>query len=368
LGTRWRRIWPDGTRANCASGRTALPERSGWPQWLETHDADDETSWKIRGLQRIEALGGEVLPIAADVCDRASMCEAIRQVHQRFGAIHGVIHAAGIVEPGLLQLKTQAEAERVLAPKVDGTLILESLAQDAPLDFLVLCSSINAIGGVAGSIDYTAANCFLDAFAASRFGGGKANVVSINWDAWRDVGMAFKRRPGSDAPVRKDREYDSMAIAPAEGAEAFERVLASGVPQAAVIPRDLHRLLEEIETRDPMDARGAAQDGAERMANQSLHPRPDLGTPFAASGDRVQSVMTEIWSGVLGIRDVGIDDNFFELGGHSLLAIALLGRARDKLGVTLGDCAQSLIRPQSGCCPSRWKRYVGRISNSGAGG
>jgi hypothetical protein len=265
------------------------------------------------------------------------MQQAIRQVRDHFGSINGVIHAAGIVEPGLLQLKTLAAADRVLAPKVDGTLILDSLLKDEPLDFLVLCSSINAICGVAGSIDYTAGNCFLDAFAASRFHGSQAKVVSINWDAWREVGMAFKRRPGSDQPEWKDREYEEIAITPGEGVAAFERILASGLPQVAVIPRDLDRLLEESETSLASLAGPAASTPAAEKQNrdQALHSRPDLASVYVAPETEFERLMAEIWSESLGIREVGIDDNFFELGGHSLLAIAVLSQARTTFGVAL---------------------------------
>jgi acyl transferase domain-containing protein/acyl carrier protein len=316
--------------------RKPLPDRSEWTHWLETHDADDDTCWKIRELKTIEALGGKVLPLAADVCDAVSMGEAIAEMRGHFGAINGVIHAAGIVEPGLLQLKTQATVDRVLAPKVDGTMVLDSLLQGESLDFLMLCSSINAIGGVAGSIDYTAANCFLDAFAASRFKGGRATVVSVNWDAWREVGMAFNRGRGVDLPARKQREYDEAAISPAEGAKAFRQVLASGLPQVAVTPRDLHRLLEELESEPAaLAAENSMPERETENGKQALHPRPGLATAYVAPETEVQSVLAEIWGESLGIRDVGIDDNFFELGGHSLLAIAILSSARQSLGVTL---------------------------------
>src|SRR6185437_6090859 len=90
----------------------------------------------------------------------------------------------------LIQLKTPEATDQVLAAKVQGTLILDSLLNKAPLDFFVLCSSIDAIAPVAGAVDYCAANAFLDTFANSKWNGGRAVISSINWDAWQGDGMA----------------------------------------------------------------------------------------------------------------------------------------------------------------------------------
>jgi len=318
-------------------GRTPLPDRSLWSQWIETHDVDDETCRKIRELQRIESLGGDVLSIAVNGCDYDSMREAIRQIHEQFGPINGAIHAAGIVEPGLVQFKSEASADRVLDPKVEGTLILESLLEKEPLDFLMLCSSVNAICGFAGSVDYTAGNCFLDAFASSRFRGGRSEVVSINWDAWREVGMAFKRRPGFDSTQGGKREYDESGISPAEGVEAFRRALASGLPQVAVITRDLNFLLEELDggAVSPTSAVDVLPNPGAQNAEQPVHYRPNLATAYAAPETDTQRFLTEIWTESLGITDIGLDDNFFELGGHSLLAVGVLSRIRTNFGVTI---------------------------------
>jgi hypothetical protein len=119
--------------------------------------------------------------------------------------------------------------------------------------------------------------------------------------------------------------------------EAFERILASGLPQVAVISRDLDRLLEESETSltalaAPADSTSATQ---KKNREQALHSRPDLASVYVAPETEFQRLMAEIWSESLGIRELGIDDNFFELGGHSLLAIAVLSHARSTFGVAL---------------------------------
>jgi amino acid adenylation domain-containing protein len=171
-------------------GRTALPERETWQEWLATNDESDAISRKIRSVQHLEALGVEVLVVHADVTNLEQMRTAIEEALERFGAIHGVIHAAGVAGGGMVQLKTPAIAERVLAPKLQGTIVLHSLLHTIKPTLLVLCSSINAVIGGFGQSDYCAANAFLDAFAATHTSRRGTLITSINWDRWLETGMA----------------------------------------------------------------------------------------------------------------------------------------------------------------------------------
>jgi phthiocerol/phenolphthiocerol synthesis type-I polyketide synthase E len=171
-------------------GRSPLPERERWPLWLASRDERDPIRRKLRAILDLEALGAEVLVVAADVGDPAAVRAAVEAARSRFGEIHGVIHAAGVPGGGLLQLRGRDQAERVLAPKLWGARALESAFADRPLDFLVLCSSTIAVTGGIGQVDYCAANNFLDAFAASytrRYG---TPALAVDWDRWREVGMA----------------------------------------------------------------------------------------------------------------------------------------------------------------------------------
>ena len=171
-------------------GLSPLPPREDWPDWLAQHDAHNRVSEKIRKVQELEALGAEVLVLAVDVADAGQVEQAVQQVLARFGAVHGVIHAAGLAGGGVIQLKSPDTAARVLAPKVRGTLALDAALAGLPLDFFVLCSSTIAVAGGLGQVDYCAANSFLDAFAHNRALRGDTSTVSINWGAWQEVGMA----------------------------------------------------------------------------------------------------------------------------------------------------------------------------------
>lgn len=170
-------------------GRTPVPSASEWDAALERLDAGDETSRKIRTLQELQRLGAEVLPLQADITNKEEMEAVRRAALERFGAVHGVIHAAGVLSDGPLQTKTDETAHRVLDAKVRGALVLDRVFGDSGLDFFLLFSSISAISPPAGQVDYAAANAFLDAFAQARNEQSKTWYLSVNWSRWLGVGM-----------------------------------------------------------------------------------------------------------------------------------------------------------------------------------
>ncbi|HKG21841.1 MAG TPA: SDR family NAD(P)-dependent oxidoreductase, partial [Blastocatellia bacterium] len=189
--------------------RSGLPPRDRRADWLELNGDENETARRIHKLDEIESLGAETLIIEADVSDRRQMEAALKQATERFGRINGVIHAAGIAGGGVFQLNKPAAAESVLAPKVQGAMILDSiLARERP-DFILHFSSLNSITGGVGQVDYCAANAFMDAFAQRSEPGRSGFEVSINWDSWSEVGMLARwrrRLAGTGLPESLDRE------------------------------------------------------------------------------------------------------------------------------------------------------------------
>ncbi|MGE5341854.1 MAG: SDR family NAD(P)-dependent oxidoreductase [Candidatus Omnitrophota bacterium] len=173
-------------------GRSAFPQRDEWDHWLFSHYDEDSTSLKIRRIRELEAKGAQVRVMTADVSDPEQMTRVIAAVKEEFGRIHGVIHSAGIPDGGFIQRRTTELTRQVLAPKVSGTILLDRLLADEPLDFFVLCSSENAILAPPGQVAYCAANAFLDAFAHSRANDSRRLTVSINWGTWQETGMAVE--------------------------------------------------------------------------------------------------------------------------------------------------------------------------------
>jgi acyl transferase domain-containing protein/thioesterase domain-containing protein/acyl carrier protein len=171
-------------------GRSGLPPRELWSKILAEAETDDSVAEQIRQVAAIEQLGAEVLVLGADVCNVAQMRFVVQQGQARFGPIDGVFHTAGVIDAGLVQLKDAHAAAAVLAPKVRGTLVLEEVLADQRPGFIMLFSSISASAGLAGQIDYAAANAFLDAYAQAHSARDFPCVVAVDWSQWQEVGMA----------------------------------------------------------------------------------------------------------------------------------------------------------------------------------
>lgn len=184
-------------------GRSALPPADQWDGWLRSHADDDAVSRKIAKVRELESLGAEVFVAEADVTDLDGMRSVVAAAKKRFGALHGVVHAAGTIRDGLLPFKTQSDAEEVFAPKIHGTLVLDELLADEKLDFFVLFSSSSTAIAPVGQVDYVAANAFLNNYAQSRRTKDRF-VVALNWGIWNEVGMTAK--PAGDAAALRLRE------------------------------------------------------------------------------------------------------------------------------------------------------------------
>ncbi|OKK15619.1 hypothetical protein AMK16_27315 [Streptomyces sp. CB00455] len=137
----------------------------------------------------LTALGAEVQVVGADVSRAQDVRRVVDLTLSRFGALDGVVHAAGVLRDGLIAGKSAADVRAVMAPKVTGTRLLYEATRGLGLDFLVLCSSTAAAWGNQGQADYACANAFLDGFAE-----GKPGVVSIGWPGWSDGGMRLDDR------------------------------------------------------------------------------------------------------------------------------------------------------------------------------
>jgi len=302
--------------------RRKLPKKEAWEQWLSYHDEQDVTAQILRKLRRLEKSGAEVLVIAADVTNFDQMRAAFEKATGKFGAIHGIIHAAGLATGGVMQLRTLEAAGEIITSKVNGTKVLVRLLKETSPDFFVMCSALNALMGETGQMDYCGANAFLDAYAHKHY--TTQNVMAVNWGTWQKVGMAVNTEVPPDLRAERERNL-KFGILPEEGREVFDRILRSQLPQVVVSPRDVFgRFAKEPQAiGDEL-----VEPAGESSQIEPAHSRPELSSVFVLPGNPTEQTIADAWQALLKIDKVGIHDNFFELGGHSLMATRLISKLK----------------------------------------
>ena len=290
--------------------RTELPRRETWEQWVAGHGDEDPVSRILLRLLELEAAGSEIFLIAADVSDFTLMSSAVKRARKHFGRIDGIIHAASVSEARMIREQTVNDSDPHFKAKVDGTLNLAKLAEVDPPDFVVLCSSLEAVLTPPGEVASSAANAFLDAFSHSVSASAPTRWITIDWDNWQEKGM------------------DVQAV------EVFKRIIAMewDIPRVIVSSRDLHRLLEAVEVLD--DIRSDPEIEMETLS-RPMQPRPQLDNDYVAPSSPSEERIATIWQNFLGIEKVGVTDDFFELGGDSLKGMTISARMYKTLDVEI---------------------------------
>ncbi|AGC47278.1 polyketide synthase [Myxococcus stipitatus DSM 14675] len=270
--------------------------------------------------------GVDVQTLTCDVSVASELERALGGLEGRLPPIRGVVHAAGVIDDGLLMQMTPERFARVFAAKVSGGWNLHRAFQGTSLDFFVLFSSAASMIGSAGQANYVAANAFLDSLALHRRGLGLPGL-SVGWGAWAEVGAA------SDAQLQRRMEQLGFGVIPlADGLQLFEQSLGLG-GQLGVLPvdwavlgrRGRSALYEDFVTQanpapgEDILAKLARIPPTERRAELRVH----VGT---------------LVNGVLGRAPTDALDpaqGFFDLGMDSLMSVELRNVLQRSLGVSL---------------------------------
>ncbi|WP_415954499.1 type I polyketide synthase, partial [Streptomyces sp. KLOTTS4A1] len=284
-------------------------------------------------VTELEELGATVRWAACDITDRTALADLIAEIGP---GLSGVIHAAGILDDGVLESLTPDRINTVLRPKADAAWHLHQLTADHNLAYFVLFSSAAGTLGGAGQANYAAANAFLDALAHHRHTTGLP-ATSLAWGPWADNGMADHL---DAADIERMNRSGVSAFSPEEGLELFDRALAMG--EAALAPIRLNLSLFRKAPVVPHLLRGLVRTTHRRTAGSA--GAGDDASAFvqalraAGAKERVglvlETVRTEV-AAVLGHASaaaVPAERAFTELGFDSLTAVEL----RNRLGKITG--------------------------------
>ena len=308
-----------------------FPSESEWDDWLEAHGGEDRTSGRIRMVRRLEELGARVLAVSADIADRERMRQVWDEAVRRFGRVDGAFHAASSASSSMIQMQTPEKSAAVMGAKVAGTYVIEELARERGLDFVMLFSSLVSHVPSLGFSDYTSASLFMDAYARKMSGLAPWKVVAVNWGYWEGVGIGTALLPklrellGEDAAVR--------GIRAAEGMQCIERILASPCRQVAVSTSPYAALVSDARNSAKKSLASYSGFGGGRQRGR----RPRLAEPYVAPGSDIEKVLCAVWQDMLGLDEVGVNDPYTDLGGDSLHAIPMISRIEEifKIKVSL---------------------------------
>jgi acyl transferase domain-containing protein/acyl carrier protein len=285
-------------------------------------------------IAELEKMGVRVTACAADVASESDVKRVFAEAPP-LPPIRGIVHAAGVLDDGILLQQDADRFERVMTPKVRGAWNLHSLSEGMELDFFVLFSSIAALLGSPGQGNYAAANAYLDALAAYRRARGLPGL-SINWGPWGEVGMA-----ASLGAAFRDRlaSRGVRLLTPAQGFATFGRLLGSPMSQVAVMDVDWAVFKRQFPegTAPPilaglLDAAPPSQQRERRLQYlEELKAAP--ADEWAA---RLTAYLQERLAEVLGTTKLPATDlGFAEMGLDSLMTLELKSRLEADLGMTL---------------------------------
>ncbi len=282
--------------------------------------------WKARGVS--------VTTLAVDIATESGISQ-VRTALTTLPALRGVIHAAGVLDDGLLEAQTPERMRTVAAAKVGGALRLLTLPGFDATDFVVMYSSVAGTLGTRGQSNYAAANAVLDALAQSLRARG-VRATSIGFGPFAGIGLATEGRRldmladtglGALRPAHADAALDALAGSAHahEMVAVFDRAAWVGVFDTPPERRWLNADGQPAVVADPARMDGGLRGrlvtvvGERQRADVVLQfVQQEVAAVLRSSPDRVEPLKP--------LRALGID---------SLTALELRNRLEQSTGLRL---------------------------------
>ncbi|MFE3255389.1 SDR family NAD(P)-dependent oxidoreductase [Nocardia sp. NPDC059091] len=289
-----------------------------------------------RGLQapgagelsaELTGLGARVTVAACDIAHRAEVTRLLADLPDDL-PLTGIVHAAGVLDDGVLAALTPDRLAALWRPKVEAALLLDQLTRDLDLSAFVLFSSYAATFGAGGQAGYAAANAGLDALARRRAAAGLP-ATALAWGPWADAGMAAESL--TEADWARLSRWGIAAMSPADGLALLDTAVAAGT--ANLVPVRLEMSALRSNPDELPDILGA-------LVRRSVRAAAPVAPANVAEGglDSVLEFVSEQVAAVLGATGsaaVDPDRTFQEHGFDSLIAVEFRNRLQQLAGIRL---------------------------------
>ncbi|MDJ0845094.1 beta-ketoacyl reductase [Crocosphaera sp.] len=294
-------------------------------------------------IQQLEQTGAKVSIIQGDVSNVDEITKGLTTIQNTLPPLRGIIHAAGIINDGILTQLSWDKFQTVMAAKIAGSWNLHQQTQKLPLDFFVCFSSMTSLVGNAGQANYAAANGFLDELAHHRRALGLPGLT-INWGPWADVGMAAKLEQQKANPLAS-KGINQISLE--QGLLMLGKLISQGVSQMGVMLIDWTKFLDQFPSGShPLLLSEFAQQVQEQQRSSQTSELPTLALlkkqiQEATAQTREELLVTylqNLVSKFLGISASDIpsrDQPLNEIGLDSLVSIQLRNRIRTELEIDL---------------------------------
>jgi acyl transferase domain-containing protein/acyl carrier protein len=300
----------------------------------------EPSSTATEAIRSLEGSGSRVEVMRGDVACEADVTRVLDEMKAALPPLRGIVHAAGVLDDGVLAQQDWPRFARVMAPKATGAWTLHRLTEGQPLDLFVMFSSASALLGSPGQGNYVAANCFLDALAHRRRARGLP-ALSIGWGPWTAAGMAATSDPGrATTPVMRGVKW----ITPEHGRALLARAVREDVAHLGVLSMNWAALAAAAPgaaTRPLLSSlvggKGSAGTG-QIGARNGGQARARL---LAAGPDDRVRLLTESLRTHLGsvlqtsAASVDLEESPGQLGVDSLMAVELKNRIESEIGIAL---------------------------------
>lgn len=279
---------------------------------------------------------------ACDVSKRAELAALLAETARSLPPLKGVVHAAAVIDDGLVRNLDAAQMRRVLAPKILGARNLDELTRDCPLDLFILFSSATTVFGNPGQASYVAANAFLEALAEHRRALGLC-ATSVGWGPIDDVGFLARNEKIKDALQSR---MGGGALNSATALDALEGMLLADRSGLAVLEFDWHALSRLLPSASSPKFQELAWH-AEDRDGQEDHSEDIQRLLAELSDDELLATFSDILRNEIGeILRVGADKidperSLYDMGLDSLMGVELMIALESRFGIRLPVMALS---------------------------